>query len=45
MEVVVCGPGDIAVAHQPDESISVAEAYRAVDVLEQLVREFCSQAA
>lgn len=45
MEVVVCGPGDIAVAHQPDESISVAEAYRAVDVLEQLIRQFCSQAA
>ncbi|NGP52025.1 acetylornithine deacetylase [Thioalkalivibrio sp. XN8] len=45
MEVVICGPGDIAVAHQPDESISVAEAYRAVDVLEQLVRQFCSQAA
>lgn len=45
MEVVICGPGDIAVAHQPDESISVAEAYRAVDVLEQLIRQFCSQAA
>lgn len=44
MEVIICGPGDIAVAHQPDESIGLAGTYRAVDVLEQLVRQFCSQA-
>jgi acetylornithine deacetylase len=44
MDVVICGPGDIAVAHQPDESIALTQAYRAVDVMEQLVRHFCSQA-
>ncbi len=41
MEVVVCGPGEIAVAHQPDESIELAEAARAVDLVEGLVRRFC----
>jgi acetylornithine deacetylase len=41
MEVVVCGPGEIAVAHQPDESIELAEAARAVDMVEGLVRRFC----
>ena len=45
MEVVICGPGDIAVAHQPDESIALVQAYRAVDVVEQLIRHFCGQAA
>jgi acetylornithine deacetylase len=44
MEVVVCGPGEIAVAHQPDESISLAEAARAVDLVEGLLRHFCSVA-
>jgi len=44
MDVVVCGPGDIAVAHQPDESIALTQAYRAVDVMEQVIRHFCSQA-
>jgi acetylornithine deacetylase len=41
MEVVVCGPGDIALAHQPDESIELGEAARAVDLLEGLARRFC----
>jgi acetylornithine deacetylase len=41
MEVVVCGPGEIALAHQPDESIELAEAERAVDMVERLVQRFC----
>jgi acetylornithine deacetylase len=44
MEVVVCGPGDIAVAHQPDESIALADAARAVDLVEGLVQRFCGPA-
>jgi acetylornithine deacetylase len=44
MEVVICGPGDIAVAHQPDESIELADAARAVDMVERLVRRFCRAA-
>jgi len=41
MEVVVCGPGEIAVAHQPDESVDLAEVARAVDMVEGLVQRFC----
>ena len=44
MEVVVCGPGEIAVAHQPNESIELSEAARAVDVVERLVQRFCGAA-
>lgn len=44
MEVVVCGPGEIAVAHQPNESIELQEAARAVDLLEGLVQRFCGAA-
>jgi acetylornithine deacetylase len=44
MEVVVCGPGDIALAHQPDESIELSEAARAVELLEGLARRFCGEA-
>ncbi len=45
MEVVICGPGEIAVAHQPDESIELAQAARAVDMVEALVRRFCGAPA
>jgi len=45
MEVVICGPGEIAVAHQPDESVALAEAARAVDMVEGLAQRFCSSAA
>ena len=44
MEVVVCGPGDIAVAHQPDESIELADATRAVDMVASLIQRFCGPA-
>lgn len=45
MEVVICGPGEIAVAHQPDESIALAEAVRAVDLVEGVMRLFCKARA
>jgi acetylornithine deacetylase len=41
MEVVVCGPGDIAQAHQPDEFIALADAHRAVDLVAALAQQFC----
>ena len=36
-DCVVCGPGDIAVAHKPNESLSIAEFHAADRFLEQLV--------
>jgi acetylornithine deacetylase len=36
-DCVVCGPGDIAVAHKPNESLSVAEFHAADAFLERLV--------
>ena len=45
MEVVICGPGEIAVAHQPDESVDLAEAARAVDMVEGLIQRFCGAPA
>lgn len=41
MEVLVCGPGEIAVAHQPDESVQLSEVARAVDLVEGLAQRFC----
>jgi acetylornithine deacetylase len=40
-ETIICGPGDIARAHQPDESIDLASLPPAVDLIERLVRRFC----
>ena len=37
-DCVVCGPGDIAVAHKPNESLSIAEFHAADRFLEALVR-------
>jgi len=41
MDPIVLGPGDIAVAHQPDEYVGVGELARAVDVYQGLARRFC----
>jgi acetylornithine deacetylase len=40
-ETIVCGPGDIARAHQPDESIDLASLAPATELLERLVHRFC----
>jgi acetylornithine deacetylase len=38
---IVLGPGDIAVAHQPNERIELATIPRAVELIAQLVGRFC----
>ena len=39
--VVICGPGDIAVAHRPDEYVSVDQLLRCERFLCGLVRQLC----
>ncbi len=41
MSTVILGPGDIAVAHQPNEYIDLAALRPAVDVVAQLIERFC----
>lgn len=41
MQTVVMGPGDIAVAHQPDEFLDLARMAPMTAYLRQLVHEFC----
>lgn len=41
MQTVVLGPGDIRVAHQPDESLPLATLNPTLEILDQLIREFC----
>lgn len=41
MRSIVLGPGDIAVAHQPNERIELASIPRAVELIAQLVQRFC----
>ena len=43
-DCVVCGPGDIAVAHKPNESLSVAEFHAADAFLERLVHRTTERA-
>jgi acetylornithine deacetylase len=45
IETVILGPGDIAVAHQPNEHLSHAELIRSVDVYAALVDRFCGRGA
>lgn len=40
---VVCGPGDIAQAHQPDESIEVSQVVAGEAFLRRLILEMCRQ--
>lgn len=40
MDVVVCGPGSIDQAHQPDEYVELADLPRCVDQLRQVIRRF-----
>ncbi len=41
METVIMGPGDIAVAHQPDEFISLASLDPCIGYLVALIQQFC----
>jgi acetylornithine deacetylase len=41
MDTVVFGPGSIRQAHQPDEFVEVAQLQPAVDMLRNLIRQFC----
>lgn len=41
MDTVVCGPGSITQAHQPDEYMELAQLQPAVDLLKNLIRKFC----
>jgi len=38
---IVLGPGDIELAHQPNESIDRAELHRAIDVYEAFIQRIC----
>jgi acetylornithine deacetylase len=39
---VVCGPGDIAQAHQPDEYIEMSELRAGEAVLRRLIGDLCA---
>ena len=41
LETLVLGAGDIAVAHQPDEYVTMAAIERATDVYASLINRFC----
>lgn len=41
MQTVVLGPGSINQAHQPDEFIDTRQIEPAVDIVRQLIRQFC----
>ena len=41
LETVLLGPGDIAVAHRPEENLALAELERADKLLEQLIHRVC----
>ena len=41
MDAVVCGPGSIKQAHQPDEFIDTAQLQPAIDMIRALIRKFC----
>ncbi len=41
METVIMGPGDISVAHQPDEFIALASLNPGMNQLQALIQQFC----
>lgn len=41
MQTVILGPGDIAVAHQPNESLPLASIEPTLRILEQFIQRFC----
>ncbi len=45
LETLVLGAGDIGVAHQPDEYVTMAEIERATDIYADLIRRYCTETA
>jgi acetylornithine deacetylase len=45
LQTLVLGAGDIAVAHQPDEYVTIAAIERATDVYASLIQRFCIESA
>jgi acetylornithine deacetylase len=43
LQTLVLGAGDIAVAHQPDEYVTMAAVERATDVYTKLIQRFCTE--
>ena len=41
MQTVILGPGDINVAHQPNESLPMANVEPTLKMLEQFIQRFC----
>lgn len=41
IDTIIMGPGDIAVAHQPDECLDLSTIRPAVSLLERLIRHYC----
>jgi acetylornithine deacetylase len=41
MEAVICGPGSIKQAHQPDEFIDTAQLQPAIEMIRALITKFC----
>jgi acetylornithine deacetylase len=45
LQTLVLGAGEIAVAHQPDEYVTMAAVERATDVYASLIQRFCIESA
>ena len=45
LQTLVLGAGDIAVAHQPDEYVTIAAIERVTDVYAKLIQRFCIESA
>ena len=45
MQTIILGPGDIAQAHQPDEYLALDRLQPTVNLLRNLIRRFCVEAA
>ncbi len=45
LQTLVLGAGDIAVAHQPDEYVTMAAIQRATDLYANLIQRFCTESA
>jgi acetylornithine deacetylase len=41
MQTVVCGPGHIDQAHQPDEYMPLVHIQPAINLIQSLIRKFC----